>query len=173
MRNIMVVDDDIDIRESMADALLQEGYHVLCAENGEEALNCLTHLNKEEIPGCIFLDLMMPVMDGFEFIVNYSQIAEWLSVPVLVLTAKDPSPDERRLLVGLPLDLTVHAHRDEAVAALFAESEGNPLFVEECVRALAHQGALASIVVDGGQSRAELVFAAGFPIESGGNHILS
>lgn len=95
-RSLLIVDDDAITREILRRQLSADGWSILEAENGEEALALLA----EERPAAIILDLMMPVMDGFEFIVNYSQIAEWLSIPVLVLTAKDPSPDERRLLEG-------------------------------------------------------------------------
>lgn len=88
MRNIMVIDDDPDIRECMADALVNEGYKVLCAQNGEEALNQLTHLTNDEIPGCIILDMMMPVMDGPTFLQELDQFLGPVSkVPVIVASA--------------------------------------------------------------------------------------
>lgn len=95
-RSILVVDDDSTTREIIRRNLESDGWSVIEAENGKEALECLA----TERPAAVLLDLMMPVMDGFEFIVNFSQVGEWLSIPVLVLTAKDPTPDERARLEG-------------------------------------------------------------------------
>jgi CheY-like chemotaxis protein len=95
-RSILVVDDDPGLREILRRNLQEDGWRVLEAENGAEALERLS----AERPAAVILDLIMPVMDGFEFILRYSQVAEWLSIPVLVLTAKDPTPDERRRLEG-------------------------------------------------------------------------
>ena len=60
---VLVVDDDPDILLTVEQILQSEGYTVLSARNGQEALNRLD----VERPGVIILDLMMPVMDGFEF----------------------------------------------------------------------------------------------------------
>ena len=60
---VLVVDDDPDILLTVEQILQSEGYTVLAARNGQEALNRLDR----ERPGVIILDLMMPVMDGFEF----------------------------------------------------------------------------------------------------------
>ena len=95
-RSLLIVDDDPITREILRRQLSADGWSILEAENGKEALALLA----VERPAAVVLDLMMPVMDGFEFIVNFSQMAEWLSIPVLVLTAKDPTPEERRQLEG-------------------------------------------------------------------------
>jgi CheY-like chemotaxis protein len=95
-RSVLVVDDDENVREVLRRNLEADGWSVLEAQNGSEALQTLSATR----PAAVVLDLMMPVMDGFEFILRYSQVAEWLSIPVLVLTAKDPTPDEQRHLQG-------------------------------------------------------------------------
>lgn len=95
-RSILIVDDDPPTREILRRNLESDGWSVLEAENGAAALESLAI----EQPAAVILDLMMPVMDGFEFILRYSQVAEWLSIPVLVLTAKDPTPEERKRLEG-------------------------------------------------------------------------
>ncbi len=88
MKNIMLIDDDIDIRESMADAFCSEGYKVFCAENGVEALEQLSHLSGDEIPGCIILDMMMPVMDGPTFLNEIDHVAGPVSeIPIIVASA--------------------------------------------------------------------------------------
>lgn len=63
-RPVLVVDDDRDVRESIADALRDEGFEVETASNGREALSAL---RAGTSPGLILLDLSMPVMSGTEF----------------------------------------------------------------------------------------------------------
>jgi CheY-like chemotaxis protein len=66
------------------------------AENGRAALVCM----ERERPSLILLDLMMPEMDGFEFADPVRQHPEWRSIPIVVLTAKDLTAEERRRLNG-------------------------------------------------------------------------
>lgn len=85
---ILVVDDDPDIRDSIATALEIEGYSVLMAENGKVALDLLLSLEKENLPRCIMLDLMMPVMNGEEFLQAIdSEFASFKAIPVIVASA--------------------------------------------------------------------------------------
>lgn len=95
-RSILIVDDDSVTREILRRNLEADGWSVLEAENGAVALQTMA----VEQPAAVLLDLTMPVMDGFEFILRYSQVAEWLSIPVLVLTSKDPTPEEQQRLEG-------------------------------------------------------------------------
>lgn len=62
---ILVVEDDDDIRDSLKELLEEEGYRVDTAANGQQAL---VKLQEQELPQLILLDLMMPVMDGFELL---------------------------------------------------------------------------------------------------------
>jgi len=79
---ILVVDDDPDIRESLREVLEDEGYEVACVGNGREALD---HLKAASPPPCvILLDLMMPVMDGWEFARSLDPGAR---PPIIVLSA--------------------------------------------------------------------------------------
>jgi len=96
-RSILVVDDEPKDREILRRNLERDGWEVLEAEHGKAALELLA----TERPAAILLDLMMPVMDGFEFLAEYCQLAEWLSIPVVVTTAKDPTPEELERLEGL------------------------------------------------------------------------
>jgi len=77
-------------------ALEQERWEVTEAGNGRIALEQLAAATFD----VILLDLMMPEMDGFEFLVRMHQRADWQDIPVLVLTAKDLSPEDHRLLNG-------------------------------------------------------------------------
>ncbi len=87
---VMLVEDDLIIREIMANMLTSEGWRVFKAENGKVALE---HLDDKK-PSLILLDLVMPEMDGFEFLVNLHQNPKWQDTPVVVLTAKSLSPEE-------------------------------------------------------------------------------
>jgi len=95
-RQVLLVDDDDTMRRGMRKALEQDGWQVSEAENGRVAL---ARLN-ETRPDIIMLDLMMPEMDGFEFLVEMRARAEWRDIPVLVVTAKDLTAEERSRLNG-------------------------------------------------------------------------
>jgi CheY-like chemotaxis protein len=81
---ILVVDDDADIREALCELLQDEGYRAVSAANGREAL---VYLGSKERPCIILLDLMMPVMDGWEFRRLQQSDPRWSEIPVIVITA--------------------------------------------------------------------------------------
>jgi two-component system, chemotaxis family, chemotaxis protein CheY len=87
-RDILVVDDDRDIRETLGDILLHEGYHVEMAENGARALELI---RRGPPPALVLLDLMMPVMSGWEFLEMAETDADLADIPVLVVSAM-PAP---------------------------------------------------------------------------------
>ena len=93
---VLLVEDDVDTRDVMARTLDKASWRVIEAGNGREALD---QLGKTR-PDLILLDLMMPVMDGFDFLLEMRAHAEWRDIPVIVLTAKDLTEEERRLLGG-------------------------------------------------------------------------
>jgi two-component system, chemotaxis family, chemotaxis protein CheY len=86
-KTVLVVDDDRDIREVLTDALEAEGYRVVTAADGQEALDWLRSGAR---PCIILLDLMMPKMDGIQFRTEVLNDAELACIPVVVLSA-DPS----------------------------------------------------------------------------------
>ena len=92
--SVLVVEDNPDNREMLSRQLAKVGWRVLEAENGLEALK----LMQRDRPSIILLDLMMPEMNGFEFIQALRQNPKWRSLPVIVLTAKDLSIEERQWL---------------------------------------------------------------------------
>jgi PAS domain S-box-containing protein len=92
--SVMVVEDNPENREMICRQLTKAGWRVLAAENGIEALAVM----QTEVPGVILLDLMMPQMDGFEFLRQLRQHPQWRSLPVIVLTAKDLTTEERQWL---------------------------------------------------------------------------
>ncbi|WP_197041542.1 response regulator transcription factor [Chondromyces apiculatus] len=79
---ILVVDDDVEIREMLRLALSEEGYGVLCASDGAAALSLLD----SEHPGLILLDMRMPVMDGWAFARAYAA-RPGPHAPIVVITA--------------------------------------------------------------------------------------
>jgi CheY-like chemotaxis protein len=83
---VLVVDDEKDIRDSLKQVLEFEGFEVLTASDGADALKLLNQVSR---PAVIILDLMMPGMNGFEFIEVQQHTAGIDQVPVIVVSA-DP-----------------------------------------------------------------------------------
>jgi CheY-like chemotaxis protein len=93
---VLLVEDDVETRSLMREILEKEGRTVSEAENGQVALEVM----ERERPSLILLDLMMPVMDGFEFADAVRRRPEWRTIPIVVVTAHDVSREERRRLNG-------------------------------------------------------------------------
>jgi CheY-like chemotaxis protein len=84
-RPVFIVEDDFDVRELFADTLAEAGYDVATASNGREALE---HLRKTgDAPGVILLDLMMPVMDGWQMKRELASDPSLNDIPVVMMTA--------------------------------------------------------------------------------------
>lgn len=83
-RRVLIVEDDEDIVDNITMLLEREGYHVSAASDGRSALSALA---ADPLPSVILLDLMMPVMTGFEF--RQAQLADprLAAVPVVLMTA--------------------------------------------------------------------------------------
>jgi CheY-like chemotaxis protein len=86
MTPVLVVDDDTDIREAVAEVLAGEGYLVLGAGDGAEALTKCRAFH----PSVVLLDLMMPGMNGWEFRAEQKRDPELAGIPVVVLSALEP-----------------------------------------------------------------------------------
>ena len=82
-RPILVVDDDLDILESMCLILEPAGYVVLTAPCGQKALQLL---HQGAAPGLILVDLMMPIMDGWEFVAEVQHDPTLAAIPIVVLS---------------------------------------------------------------------------------------
>jgi PAS domain S-box-containing protein len=93
---LLLVEDDLATRQMMRKLLEKEGWLVDEAENGRVALERLA----VRVPDLILLDLMMPEMDGFEFVRVLHNNEAWRTVPVVVLTAKDITGEDRARLNG-------------------------------------------------------------------------
>lgn len=83
-RDILIVDDDPDIRDALGECLRFEGYGVHAAADGRDALDRLEFGLR---PDVILLDLMMPVLNGFDVLSALQQRPEWRSIPVVVVSA--------------------------------------------------------------------------------------
>jgi two-component system cell cycle response regulator DivK len=83
-RTVVVVDDDVEIRETLEVMLNEEGYPVRTAINGVDALNILEVLDR---PGVILLDLTMPVMDGNTLLATLDAHPRFSAIPVVILSA--------------------------------------------------------------------------------------
>jgi len=93
---LLLVEDDYELSEALATVLRDAGYEVDVAPHGALAL---THLRAGgPRPAAILLDLMMPVMDGFEFLDRMQQNDGWAGIPVVVVTAMDLGAEELDLL---------------------------------------------------------------------------
>jgi DNA-binding response OmpR family regulator len=93
MKTILVVDDTASVRTLLQDYLTQQGFRVVTAADGQEALYEARHTN----PDLILLDIMMPKMDGFDFLRHYRKEKQ---TPVIVITAKEEETDA---VLGLEL----------------------------------------------------------------------
>ena len=93
---VLVVDDDVRIRDLLRRYLMQEGFEVMLAEDGK----ALNRVLQREAVDIIVLDLMMPQVDGFEFLDALRHHPEWRDIPVVVVTAKDLTEEDHRRLSG-------------------------------------------------------------------------
>ncbi len=91
---VLVVEDSSETREMLRRTLEKEGWFVTEAENGRVALEQMS----QHQPALILLDLMMPEMDGFEFVAQLRQNQAWRTVPIVVITAKDLTSEDRQRL---------------------------------------------------------------------------
>jgi signal transduction histidine kinase/CheY-like chemotaxis protein len=93
-RNLLLVDDDEDSLATMSRLLGAAGWHTVSARNGVEALAALVKTR----PAAIVLDLIMPEMDGFEFLQHLRRDPQLRSIPVIVMSGKDPTEAEQAFL---------------------------------------------------------------------------
>ena len=112
---ILVVDDSATIRRSAESMLTAEGYDVVTAENGFEALSKVARHN----PNLIFVDIMMPRLDGYQTCAIIKNNTQYRSTPVVMLTSKDGLFDQARgRVVGSDLYLTKPFTKEELLAAV-------------------------------------------------------
>jgi CheY-like chemotaxis protein len=93
--SVVIIDDDPDVRAMVKSTIESVGMRAVEAANGQAALDWLSSHPR---PALVLLDLMMPRMDGFEFLEHVRQKPEFVDLPVVVLTAKELTDNERSFL---------------------------------------------------------------------------
>ncbi len=105
-KKILIIEDDVFLNELMAKKLIEEGFDVLKAANGEEGLD----RTRQDRPDLILLDLILPGMDGFEILEKLKEDPETSSIPVIILSNLGQREDiERGFDLGAD-DYLIKAH---------------------------------------------------------------
>ncbi len=112
---VMIVEDDADVRDSISDALEAEGYRVYAAADGAEALRMLAQV---PTPSLILLDLMMPVMDGWELLGRLKQDARLAEVPVAIVSASNENRPREMRFIRKPINLVTLIETVEELRSL-------------------------------------------------------
>ena len=111
-KKILVVEDTADLLDNIIDVLQSEGFAVLSASNGDEALERLSL----ELPALIITDIMMPGINGFELITKVRKNTRWQHIPILVFTAVPPEGNmEKAFELGASAYLTKPSTLDALV----------------------------------------------------------
>ena len=113
---LLIVEDDESSRSLLRGAVERMGWTAAEAANGRIGLERL----EQSRPDVVILDLMMPEMDGFEFLIELRKRVEWRDIPVVVVSALELSDDERRALSG-QVEVVIHknaADRDKVLREL-------------------------------------------------------
>jgi CheY-like chemotaxis protein/two-component sensor histidine kinase len=113
----LLVDDDEVVRRGVRQALEPIGWQVSEAENGQVAVEALATAR----PDVIILDLMMPKMDGFEVLDELRRRPDWQDIPVVIITAKDLTEEDRARLNGAVERIIQKSDRDEMLRQLSRE----------------------------------------------------
>jgi CheY-like chemotaxis protein len=102
-KTVLIVEDDEQVRDAIAEALRDEGYTVQIASNGREALDALRGAPQQ--PRLILLDLMMPVMDGWEFLREREREPSLAEIPVCAVSAAEQLPRDVQHAIRKPFRL--------------------------------------------------------------------
>jgi CheY-like chemotaxis protein len=95
-KRLLIVEDSVDLQALLSRLFSSEGFSLLHAENGQEALDILR--NSSELPSAILLDIMMPVMDGFEFLEARAKDPRIAAIPVVAMSADANSQNRSKQL---------------------------------------------------------------------------
>jgi signal transduction histidine kinase len=92
---LLIVEDDVNLLASLREIFEMDNYEVMTARDGQQALRLMTQ-HEDAPPQLIVSDIMMPTMDGFEFLERVRQNPRWVTIPVIYLTAKSDKSDMRQ-----------------------------------------------------------------------------
>ena len=92
MSTILVVEDEFDVQQVVADVLRDEGYEVDVCGNGREALECV----RKRRPDLIVMDVMLPILSGFQVLEELERGLELKGMPVILMSETPPPPSEPR-----------------------------------------------------------------------------
>ena len=114
MACVLIIDDDAAIREILGQALRSEGYQVHAVESCTGALAMLEHTR----PALLVLDLMMPVLGGWQFLEILNKSEKLSDIPILIITAAEELPEGRHRVIKKPfhVDTVLSAVRDSCAA---------------------------------------------------------
>jgi CheY-like chemotaxis protein len=112
VKSVLIIDDDPEVREAVREVLEEQGLRVLCASSGREALQIL---RAESEPCLILLDLLMPIMSGWQFRAVQAQDPVLARLPVVVMTATSSLEDAAIHADGI---LRKPVHLDDLVAVV-------------------------------------------------------
>jgi CheY-like chemotaxis protein len=113
-KTILVVEDDCDVRDALIELLEYRGYLVVGAANGREALD---RLRSSTRPALILLDLMMPVMDGWQFRAEQLRDPSLAPIPVVVISA-DGNVPQKAAAIGVASYLQKPVEADALLSAI-------------------------------------------------------
>jgi CheY-like chemotaxis protein len=114
-RTVLLVEDDADIREALQDVLEEEGFDVVPASNGKQAIDFLT-LNQPQGADLVILDLLMPMVSGWQVLERMTNDPKLSDIPVLVLSAASaPKPERAQGFVRKPFSLDALVSRVHGV----------------------------------------------------------
>jgi len=105
-KSILIVEDDKFLRELMVQKLQKEGYNIVEAVDGEEGIKKV----KEEKPGLVLLDLILPGIDGFEVLSRIKADSEVSQIPVIILSNLGQREDVERGMALGAADYLIKAH---------------------------------------------------------------
>ncbi len=116
----MVVDDSLTVRRASQSLLERQGYDVLLARDGNEAIALLTDADAR-MPRAMLLDIEMPGMDGFELLSVLRGDARWQSLPVVMVSSRTAGRHRERALQLGASDYVGKPYREEALLGLLAD----------------------------------------------------
>ena len=152
METILLIEDNTEIRENMAEILEMAGYHVFCADNGKKGLS----LALEHKPDLILCDIMMPVLDGYGVLHVVQKNISLQNIPFIFLTAKSERTDIRKgMELGADDYITKPFEGTELLSAIERrlrkadqmkrEFQGNPVGINDLIDASAGESYLEKL----------------------------